>query len=158
MEMTEEEIVKRYQNNPQAKTINILADLNGCQAYEIKRILGKAGIDIPKSGRPKKENADKILEKIDKIESQKEQISKRGEKPLDDKILKAIQKDEPLQEEIKLQSIIVEPIKEYMIPDVVKDVINEELDRISARMIEICDEADKLNTRREELKAFLKGE
>ncbi len=157
MEMTEGEIVKKYQNNPSAKTINILADLNGCQAYEIKRILGKAGIDIPKQGRPKKENADKILEKIDKIESQKEQISKKSEEPLDDKILKAIQKDEPLQEKIKLQSIIVEPVKEYMIPDVVKDVINEELDRISARMIEICDEADKLNERREELKAFLKG-
>ena len=41
MEMTEEEIVKKYQKNPQAKTINILADLNGCQAYEIKRILAK---------------------------------------------------------------------------------------------------------------------
>ena len=46
MEMTEEEIVKKYQKNPQAKTINILADLNGCQAYEIKRILGKAGVYV----------------------------------------------------------------------------------------------------------------
>jgi hypothetical protein len=68
MEMTEEEIIKKYKNNPQAKTINILADLNGCQAYEIKRILGKAGVYIPKAGRPKKDKADETIEKIDEIE------------------------------------------------------------------------------------------
>lgn len=158
MEMTEEEIVKKYRNNPQAKTINILADLNGCQAYEIKRILGKAGVYIPKAGRPKKDKADETIEKIEKIESQNEQISKRSEEPLNDNILKAIQKDEPLQEEIRLQSTVIEPIKEYMIPDVVRQVLEVEIENIGIRIMNICDEADRLSARREELKAFLKGE
>ena len=90
MEMTEEEIIKKYKNNPQAKTINILADLNGCQAYEIKRILGKAGVYIPKAGRPKKDKADETIEQINEIEQS--QNSKRSEEPLNDTILKAIQK------------------------------------------------------------------
>lgn len=158
MEMTEEEIVKKYKNNPRAKTINILADLNGCQAYEIKRILGKAGVYIPKAGRPKKDKADEMIEKIDKIESQNEQISKRSEESLNDNILKAIQKDEPLQEEIRLQSTVIEPIKEYMIPDVVRQVLEVEIENIGIRIMNICDEADRLSARREELKAFLKGE
>ena len=158
MEMTEDEIVKKYQKNPQAKTINILADLNGCQAYEIKRILGKAGVYIPKAGRPKKDKADEMIEKIDKIESQNEQISKRSDEPLNDNILKAIKKDEPLQEEIKLQSTVIEPIKEYMIPDVVRQVLEVEIENIGIRIMNICDEADRLSARREELKAFLKGE
>ena len=85
MEMTEEEIIKKYKNNPQAKTINILADLNGCQAYEIKRILGKAGVYIPKAGRPKKDKADETIEKIDEIEQS--QNSKRSDEPLNDTIL-----------------------------------------------------------------------
>lgn len=158
MEMTEAEIVKKYKNNPQVKTINILADLNGCQAYEIKRILGKAGVYIPKAGRPKKDKADETIEKIEKIESQNEQISKRSEESLNDNILKAIQKDEPLQEEIRLQSTVIQPIKEYMIPDVVRQVLEVEIENIGIRIMNICDEADRLSARREELKAFLKGE
>lgn len=156
MEMTEAEIVKKYQKNPQAKTINILADLNGCQAYEIKRILGKAGVYVPKAGRLKKDKADETIEKIDEIEQS--QISKRSDESLNDNILKAIQKDEPLQEEIRLQSTVIEPIKEYMIPDVVRQVIEVEIENIGIRIMNICDEADRLSARREELKAFLKGE
>lgn len=158
MEMTEEEIVKKYKNNPQAKTINILADLNGCHAYEIKRILGKAGVNIPKAGRPKKDKADETIEKINKIESQNEQISKRSEEPLNDTILKAIQKDEPLPEEKPLQSTVIEPVKEYMIPEVIRQLCEEEIENIGIRIMNICDEADRLSARREEIKKFLQGQ
>ena len=155
MEMTEEEIVKKYSNNPQAKTINILADLNGVQAYEIKRILGKAGVYEPKHGRPRKTAPEKTLEKIEELETGK---TTKSEEPLKPKVNEAIHKDDSLLEKKPIQEVIVEPIKQYMVPEVVKELIQEEFDRISARMIEICDEADRLNARREELKAFLKGE
>lgn len=159
MEMTEQEIVKKYQANPKPSQISIIADLNGCKEYEIKRILGKAGVYVAKKpGRPKKSTQDETLEKIDEIESAQSKKNTKSEEPLNPKILEAIQKDDSPSVNKPLQSIIVEPIKEYMVPEVVKEVINEELDRISARMIEICDEADELNSRRNKLKAFLKGE
>ena len=158
MEMTEEEIVKKYTNNPQTKTINILADLNGVQAYEIKRILGKAGVYEPKPGRQRKTAPEKTLEKIDEIEGAKSGKKTKSDETLNPKILEAIHKDDSLPEKKPIQEVIVEPIKQYIVPEVVKEVIQEEFDRISARMIEICDEADRLNARREELKAFLKGE
>jgi hypothetical protein len=158
MEMTEDEIVKKYQANPKPGTITLIADLNGVRDYEIKRILGKAGVlPLKKPGRPKKE-PEATLEKIDEIESSQNEIKTKQNEPLNPKILEAIHKNDSLPEAKPLQSIIVEPIKEYMVPEVVKEVINEELDRISARMIEICDEADELNARRNKLKAFLKGE
>lgn len=76
MEMTEEEIVKKYTNNPQTKTINILADLNGVQAFEIKRILGKAGVYEPKPGRPKKKLQRKLLRKSKSLKQAKQQKAK----------------------------------------------------------------------------------
>ena len=156
MEMTEEEIIKKYKNNPQAKTINILADLNGCQAYEIKRILGKAGVYIPKAGRPKKDKADETIEKIDEIEQS--QNSKRSDEPLNDTILKAIQKDESLPEEKPLQSTVIEPVKEYMIPEVIRQLCEEEIENIGIKIMNICDEADRLSAKREAIKKFLQGQ
>lgn len=44
MQMTNEEIVRRFKNNPTKEHIKALADLNCVKEYEIKRILGNAGI------------------------------------------------------------------------------------------------------------------
>lgn len=142
MEMTEEEIVRKYKSNPKPGTISIIADLNGCKEYEIKRILDKNGFDIPKPGRKKKTQADKTIEKINELEMQN---FKRSESSKNDISQNESNKNESL------------PVDKSL-PEVVVSVIEEELERINVRIMNICDEADALSARREELKRFLKGE
>ena len=77
---------------------------------------------------------------------------------LNDTILKAIQKDDALPEEKPLQSTVIEPVKEYMIPDVIRQLCEEEIENIGIKIMNICDEADRLSARREEIEKFLQGE
>ena len=51
MQMTEEEIVRRYkQADNKRDSIRILAELNGCQKQTIRDILEANGLGVPKVG------------------------------------------------------------------------------------------------------------
>lgn len=143
--MTEDEIIKKYKANPTDKHINILAELNGCKAYNIKRVLAKAGLmEEPKSPGRKKgdsakknQEADKVLNDIKEIESNKT-ISVR--------------------EELPLQTDVLTPIPTYLIPERIKKLLEYRLEEIYVEIDELCSEIDKRRDEREEIKAFLRGE
>lgn len=149
MQMTEEEIIKKYKGNPTEKHINILADLNAVKPYVIKRILAKAGL-MEEPAAPKKrgkkpkaeqnekiQEADKTLNDIEKIESTKT-ISVRGEMPP--------------------QAEIVTPVPVYLIPEQIKKLCEYRLEEINVEILSLCDEIDKRSDEREQIKAFLRGE
>lgn len=145
MQMTEEEIIKKYKGNPTEKHISILADLNAVKPYVIKRILAKAGLmeEPAAPGRKKSkktqnvQEADKTLNDIEKIESNKT-ISVKGEMPL--------------------QTEVITPIPVYLIPDGIRKLLEYRLDEINVEILSLCDEIDRRSDEREMIKAFLKGE
>ena len=145
MEMSDEEIISKYKANPTEKHINVLADLNAVKPYVIKRILAKAGLmeEPAAPGRKKKaepqkvQEADKTLDDIEKIESNKT-ISVRGEMPL--------------------VSEMIQPVPVYLIPDGIRKLCEYRLEEINVEIMKYCDEIDKRSDERETIKAFLKGE
>ena len=130
LEMTEEEICKKYKGNPSEKHIKILAELNGVPIYRIKRILAAHGcIEEEKGGDKTQEiqEADKTL--IDNNE-------KNG-----------IKNDFC---EVKLSI--------PALPEAIKRLVDLRIDEINQEVIILCDQIDRLSDERNELKAFLRGE
>lgn len=65
MQMTEEEIVRRYkQADNKRKSIRILAELNGCQKQTIRDILEANGLGVPKTGNRYTAQARALKEKM----------------------------------------------------------------------------------------------
>ena len=90
MERTESDIVRSYVHaeNP-SKQIGVLADLNACSRKEIKEILKRNGLEVPKDkpGRPKAEKIEipeevleAVKEKLIKIDKEIEEHSGAIEK------------------------------------------------------------------------------
>lgn len=144
MEMTNQEIVKKYFQNPCSKQITVIADLNGCERKEIIKILRDCQVELPRipSGRPKKNIASgkKICsaERTKKDEIQNSQI----------KVCLDEQKIE-----VKEQ-----PVPKYLIPESIRKITQAKIDEIQRTMFIYYDKLDELNKEKKELESFLKGD
>lgn len=150
MEMSNDEIIKKYEANPTEKHINILADLNGCKLYEIKRILGHAGlIEPPKE--PKKRGP--------KPKAQS-QINQKQEPILQDETEKESIKSESARVEMRAEVIpeVATPIPKYLIPEKIRELCEARLDEINVEIMALCNEIDRRSDERKEIKSFLRGE
>lgn len=131
MEMTEDEIVKKYLNEPTNQNITLIADLNGTQPYIIKTILEKKG----------------ALKKVEKTTSEATKSNKA--KKTDSKktsVLVETREEEPKTYPVEL------------IPQAVKSLTEAKIRENRAKIEYHCLEIDKLNDENNELTAFLKGE
>ena len=81
MQMTEEEIVRRYkQADNKRDSIRILAELNGCQKQTIRDILEANGLGVPKVGGRYTKQAKALKEKMAAEEAEADG-SKRKQEP-----------------------------------------------------------------------------
>lgn len=131
MEMTEDEIVKKYLNEPTNSNITLIADLNGTQPYVIKTLLEKKGV-------------------FQKIEKTKSDSTKRNKKEKT-----AIKEAESL-EETKSEVVTIYPVE--LIPEAVKGLTEAKIRENRAKIEYHCEEINRLNDENNELLAFLKGE
>lgn len=132
MEMTEDEIVKKYLNEPTNSNITLIADLNGTQPYVIKTLLEKKG----------------VLQKVEKTKSEPTKNDKN--KKTDNK-----KPSVPVETENKPE-VKCYPVE--LIPAAVKSLTEAKIRENRAKIVYHCEEIDKLNDENNELTAFLKGE
>lgn len=106
MEMTNEEICRRYTNSSsKTKQIEILADLNACSKKDITEILEAAGIPVPKRKYPAKKKSAAVP---DVIKEEKNVIK------------------EP-------ENVIKEP-ERAKVPDYIVEILFEKLEEIDAKL------------------------
>ncbi len=134
MEMTDKEIIKKYQDDPTLKNIRIIADLNGTQEYVIKGILDKAGVLLQKGNAGKSKT------------TRKEVTKKDEEKKVENKI-------EESPNEKRSERFPIELVPEAVI-ELTKTRIRENQAKISYHINEI----DRLNNENIELRAFVGGD
>ncbi len=144
MEMSKQEIVKKYFQNPCSKQITIIADLNGCERKDIIEILRECKVELPKigTGRPKKNAA-----------QTKNNSSTKGIKNND--LEKSQIKVNLEEQKIEVKEM---PVPKYLIPDYVRKITQEKIDEIQRTMFIYYDKLDALNKEKKELEKFLKGE
>lgn len=136
MEMTNDEIIRKFKANPTKEHIKILAELNAEPLYKIKRILADAGLE-PEDAK-----------------SKKNQLS---EPTLKDKETKVSLKSEPASDKIKPQ--MVSHFGETTeLPEVVVRAIDTRLSELDHEILMLYNQADKLSDEKKVLKAFLRGE
>ena len=148
MEMSNQEIVKRYKDNPGIKQIGILADLNGCSRIEIYEILHDAGLEVKQPGRPPKEKKQEEQPKT-VIKSCSEVVSQDSLKDLDIKVS---------LDEQKIKLCNPQPVPKYLIPDSVKKMTQDRIDACVRLIISHTETIDALNREKLELENFLKGD
>ena len=134
MEMTRDEIIKKFKANPTREHIKILAELNAEPPYVIKRILAEAGLDVEQSKKNQKS------EPILKDEQKKVSI-----------------KSEPVSDEIRPKTVSHFGQKpDY--PEVVVRAIEVRCSELDNQILSLYNQADKLSDEKKVLRAFLKGE
>lgn len=131
MEMTEDEIVKKYLNEPTNSNITLIADLNGTQPYVIKTLLEKKG----------------VLQKVEKTKSDATKSNKKEKKAT---------KEAESFEETKSEVVTAYPVE--LIPEAVKGLTEAKIRENRAKIEYHCEEINRLNDENNELLAFLKGE
>ena len=131
MEMTEDEIVKKYLNEPTNSNITLIADLNGTQPYVIKTLLEKKG----------------VLQKVEKTKSDATKSNKKE---------KTATKEAESLEETKSEVVTIYPVE--LIPEAVKGLTEAKIRENRAKIEYHCEEINRLNDENNELLAFLKGE
>ena len=131
MEMTEDEIVKKYLQDPTTTNITLIADLNGTQPYVIKTLLDKKG--VLKSTKNTKSDATKSNKKE-----------------------KTATKEAESLEETKSEVVTIYPVE--LIPEAVKVLTEAKIRENRAKIEYHCEEINRLNDENNELLAFLKGE
>ena len=131
MEMTEDEIVKKYLNEPTNSNITLIADLNGTQPYVIKTLLEKKG----------------VLQKVEKTKSDATKSNKKE---------KTATKEAESLEETKSEVVTAYPVE--LIPEAVKGLTEAKIRENRAKIEYHCEEINRLNDENNELLAFLKGE
>lgn len=141
MKMTKGEIIAAYEDRPNAKRIQEIADENNVTANEIRKILHAAGEDVAVfgPGRPKKDQtesaAEQTLQKIDETLSDNEKDS-----------------------EIKEESAPFQ-MPDCEVPKVVIGLCNERIASINRQIQVYVEQVDLLNNERNELLEFIeKGE
>lgn len=141
MEMSQNEIVSKFEKNPKREQIKILAQLNDCGEYLIENILKANGVEIPekKPGRPKKNAAVSKNPSRDKT------------KILEDDYVE--NKSELCEREIQPQ-----PVPKYLIPASVQEMTKDKIEQLQRQIMAFCDRIDELNAEKHELEVFLKGE
>ena len=147
MEMNNQEIVKRYKDNPGIKQIGILADLNGCSRIEIYEVLHDAGLEIKQPGRPPKEP--KAEKPKSTIKSCSEPISKDALNDMDIKVS---------LDEQKIEVCNPQPVPKYLIPESVRRMTQDRIDACVRLIITHTETIDALNREKLELENFLKGD
>ena len=141
MEMSQKEIVSRFEMNPKREQIKILAQLNDCGEYLIENILKTNGVEIPekKKGRPKKNAAVSNNPSSDESKILKDDCMDNN--------------SELCEREIKLQ-----PVPKYLIPTSVQEMTKDKIEQLQRQIMAFCDRIDELNAEKHELEVFLKGE
>lgn len=139
MEMTNQEIVKSYNQNPSLNQLNVIAQLNDCSKDEIIAILRKENIIVPKK------KARKTTAKTVDFPSKEKILNDEAEK-LNIKVLP------------EAETSPLKPVPKYLIPNCVFDLANKRIDEIREEFIVLCDKIDALNFEKKELELFLKGE
>ena len=129
--MSEDEIVKKYLNEPTNQNITLIADLNGTQPYIIKTILEKRGVLKP---------AEKTTSGATKSNKAKKTDSKKTS----------------VLVETREEAHKTYPVE--LIPQAVKSLTEAKIRENRAKIEYHCLEIDKLNDENNELSAFLKGE
>lgn len=134
MEMTKDEIVKKYREKPSFTRIQLIADLNGCTTKEIREVLRSTGEEIDANDKPKSKKVPST-NKTKKDKTEKESI-----------------KDIPLED--KMHTSIV-----YDIPQVVVEMCQEKINFINRQIDAYVEAINQLNDDRNELIDFIaKGE
>lgn len=139
MEMTNQEIVKSYNQNPSLSQLSVIAELNDCSKDEIVAILRNENILIPKK-KPRKS------------------MSKTIDFPSKDRILSdeaenLNKKNVPAEEELQAK-----PLPNYLIPECIVELVNRRIEEIQMEQFKYCDLIDSLNLEKRDLQNFLKGE
>lgn len=139
MEMTNQEIVKSYNQNPSLSQLSVIAELNDCSKDEIVAILRNENILIPKK-KPRKS------------------MSKTVDFPSKDRILSdeaenLNKKNVPAEEELQAK-----PLPNYLIPECIVELVNRRIEEIQLEQFKYCDLIDSLNLEKRDLQNFLKGE
>ena len=139
MEMTNQEIVKSYNQNPSLSQLSVIAELNDCSKDEIVAILRNENILIPKK-KPRKS------------------MSKTVDFPSKDRILSdeaenLNKKNVPAEEELPAK-----PLPNYLIPECIVELVNRRIEEIQMEQFKYCDLIDALNLEKRDLQNFLKGE
>lgn len=139
MEMTNQEIVKSYNQNPSLSQLSVIAQLNDCSKDEIIAILRKENIIVPKK------KARKTTAKTVDFPSK--------EKILNDEAENLNKKNVPAEEELQAK-----PLPNYLIPECIVELVNRRIEEIQLEQFKYCDLIDSLNLEKRDLQNFLKGE
>lgn len=139
MEMTNQEIVKSYNQNPSLSQLSVIAELNDCSKDEIIAILRNENILIPKK-KPRKSNSKTVdFPSKDRI--------------LSDEVEDLNKKNVPAEEELQAK-----PLPNYLIPECIVELVNRRIEEIQLEQFKYCDLIDSLNLEKRDLQNFLKGE
>lgn len=139
MEMTNQEIVKSYNQNPSLSQLSVIAELNDCSKDEIVAILRNENILIPKK-KPRKSTSKTVdFPSKDRI--------------LSDEVENLNKKNVPAEEELQAK-----PLPNYLIPECIVELVNRRIEEIQLEQFKYCDLIDSLNLEKRDLQNFLKGE
>lgn len=139
MEMTNQEIVKSYNQNPSLSQLSVIAELNDCSKDEIIAILRNENILIPKKKARKSTSKTVDFPSKDRI--------------LSDEAENLNKKNVPAEEELQAK-----PLPNYLIPECIVELVNRRIEEIQLEQFKYCDLIDSLNLEKRDLQNFLKGE
>lgn len=139
MEMTNQEIVKSYNQNPSLSQLSVIAELNDCSKDEIIAILRNENILIPKKKARKSTSKTVDFPSKDRI--------------LSDEAENLNKKNVPAEEELQAK-----PLPNYLIPECIVELVNRRIEEIQLKQLKYCDLIDALNLEKRDLQNFLKGE
>lgn len=139
MEMTNQEIVKSYNQNPSLSQLSVIAELNDCSKDEIIAILRNENILIPKKKARKSTSKTVDFPSKDRI--------------LSDEAENLNKKNVPAEEELQAK-----PLPNYLIPECIVELVNRRIEEIQLEQFKYCDLIDALNLEKRDLQNFLKGE
>lgn len=139
MEMTNQEIVKSYNQNPSLSQLSVIAELNDCSKDEIVAILRNENIIIPKKKARKTSSKTVDFPSKDRL--------------LKDEAEKLNKKNVSAEEELQAK-----PLPKYLIPECIVELVNKRIEQIQLEQINYCDMIDALNVEKRDLQNFLKGE
>lgn len=138
MEMTEQEVVKKYiQAQYKTRQVKILAELNGCSTATIEGILKKNGITFPPVKGPKTKEEQELYNKIMNEESISQMVIKK-----------------PVIVDTKPETTPTVNIKKN-IPDAVRTLIENRIYEIDKCLDDLERQRNALNIEMQELTAFM---
>jgi len=136
---SEEEVIKKYNDNPKRSQLNLIADLNGCSNWEVADVLHKNGLAL------------EITYKKPIIKDKSQKRGRPASKPQEFRGIpsSAISKDPEIEKKEDKE------MKE--IPEFVRVVLEEKEHDLEAKRQFHQDKMNELDAQLKELKSFMEG-